>query len=207
MPDWDDNYPLEAYNDLQQYIAGVETQQADALGAWLIDRYHPASVVDVGCGPGIYLLPFKRAGVTVWGIDGAPAAGAALDSSEFARCDFRDILGAGQLFNSIEPYQQRLVLCIETAEHLPAYCAEPLIDWLCHLAAVVCFSAAAPGQGGTGHINCQPREYWRGLFAQRRYRMSTGEESLLRYLDTQPGIFDWLRNNLMLLEREQERIQ
>jgi hypothetical protein len=34
---------------------------------------------------------------------------------------------------------------------------------------MVLFSAAPPGQGGEGHINERPYEFWRGLFAARGY--------------------------------------
>jgi hypothetical protein len=44
-----------------------------------------------------------------------------------------------------------LAVCLEVAEHLPPERAESFIRELCDLAPVVLFSAAIPGQGGTGH--------------------------------------------------------
>ncbi len=200
MTDWTDDYPLAAYDGLQSYIVDVETEQARALGAWLKAAFHPQSVIDVGCGPGLYLLPFKPEARAL-GLDGAPAAGGQLAPDEFVREDFRDLLADYRPAYGQEPPHD-LGLCIEVGEHLPAWCAAPLAAYLCHLARVIVFSAAAPGQGGLGHLNEQPREYWRGLFAAHGYRATEREDVLLLYLNGAPGILPWLRANTMLLEKE-----
>jgi hypothetical protein len=38
------------------------------------------------------------------------------------------------------------------------------VVFLSNLAPVVVFSAAQPGQGGLGHVNEQPTDYWIDLF-------------------------------------------
>ena len=63
-----------------------------------------------------------------------------------------------------------LVTCLEVAEHLPLEAAETFIDSLCRHADVVVFSAAIPGQGGTGHINERWPSFWAALFARHGYR-------------------------------------
>jgi hypothetical protein len=55
-------------------------------------------------------------------------------------------------------------MSLECAEHLPAHRAAPLVEWLTKSAPIVVFSAAIPGQGGKGHINEQPPDYWNDLF-------------------------------------------
>ena len=62
-----------------------------------------------------------------------------------------------------------LALCIEVAEHLRAERGDELIEYLCARADSVLFSAAVPGQGGTGHINEQPQSYWHARFAEHDY--------------------------------------
>ena len=62
-----------------------------------------------------------------------------------------------------EPLKYDMVLCLEVAEHLPASASDTLCDTLRRLTAgdgVLLFSAAVPDQGGSGHINEQPQEYW-----------------------------------------------
>jgi hypothetical protein len=63
------------------------------------------------------------------------------------------------------------VQSLEVAEHVPATAAQTFVDCLVAHAPVVLFSAAVPGQGGDNHVNEQPYEYWRSLFADRGYRM------------------------------------
>jgi hypothetical protein len=58
-----------------------------------------------------------------------------------------------------------LTYSFEVAEHLPAPLGDALIEFLTHVAPTVVFTAAQPGQGGTAHINEQPREYWHDRFA------------------------------------------
>jgi hypothetical protein len=55
-----------------------------------------------------------------------------------------------------------LVMCLEVAEHLPKHEAHnALLATLAKsTASILIFSAAQPGQEGTGHINPQPVGYW-----------------------------------------------
>jgi hypothetical protein len=63
-----------------------------------------------------------------------------------------------------------LAYCFEVAEHLPPPLGERLVKYLCSLAPIVVFTAASPGQGGTGHVNEQPAEYWVSRFASDGYK-------------------------------------
>lgn len=63
-----------------------------------------------------------------------------------------------------------LVTCLEVAEHLPSDASETLVDSLCRHADVIVFSAAVPGQGGTGHINERRASFWAALFGTHGYR-------------------------------------
>ncbi|MBV8315338.1 MAG: hypothetical protein JOZ53_10405 [Planctomycetaceae bacterium] len=60
-----------------------------------------------------------------------------------------------------------LTYCFEVAEHLPELLGLRLVDFLCTLAPIVIFSAATPGQGGTGHIHEREPDYWIGQFTER----------------------------------------
>ncbi len=64
-----------------------------------------------------------------------------------------------------------LATCLEVAEHLPAANSRHLVRQLTSAAPLVLFSAAPPGQGGEGHINCQPLSYWRKIFEEFGFRM------------------------------------
>jgi hypothetical protein len=48
------------------------------------------------------------------------------------------------------------------------------------LAETIVFTAAPPGQGGTGHLNEQPAEYWISRFARRGMRRDHELEARVR---------------------------
>lgn len=184
---------LSEYNWLMAEVEKHETEQSQALGKLLLDKLRPASVVDVGCGPGIYLLPFKDAGHRVYGVDGAPAAGRHLGEGEFELVDLRETWVHNQTYD--------LALCIETAEHLKPEYAGQLVGLLCSLAPTVYFSAARPGQGGEGHYCERPKEFWLALFAAYGFGIHPLSAEIQAVIEVDPvyAHCHWLRWNGMLL--------
>jgi hypothetical protein len=69
----------------------------------------------------------------------------------------------------IESWRFDVAVSMEVAEHLPATTADRYVDLLTEVAPTVVFSAATPGQGGTGHVNEQPHEYWIDRFVSRAF--------------------------------------
>ena len=123
------------------------------------------SVLDVGCGRGDFLRAFGEAGVTdMLGLDGdyVPRDQLVIDPARFRPTDIARPFDLGRQYD--------LVLSLEVAEHLPASAAEGFVASLVRHASLVLFSAAIPGQGGTGHINEQWQTYWAELFARHGYR-------------------------------------
>ena len=123
------------------------------------------------------------------GIDGAHVARDSLciEASEFAEHDLAQAFVLGRRFD--------LVLCLEVAEHLPDSSAALLVESLCRHGDVILFSAAPPGQGGAAHINEQPYEYWRTLFAARGYRMY---DTVRRAIADLHEVSYWYRYNAFL---------
>jgi len=60
---------------------------------------------------------------------------------------------------------------------------------------VVLFSAAVPGQGGEHHVNEQPPEYWRSLFAERGYDCFDFLRARLR---DRSDVRPWYRYNTLI---------
>ena len=124
----------------------------------------PSSVVDVGCGPGIFLAEWIRRGVVdVLGMDGEPVL--AVYRPPAASFRVTDLSTPVRLNRRFE-----VAFCLEVAEHLAPNNAETLVATLTDLAPVVVFSAAPPGQGGAGHINERWPSHWQRLFTARGYR-------------------------------------
>lgn len=64
-----------------------------------------------------------------------------------------------------------LAFCFEVAEHVPPDLGDALVAFLAATAKEILFTAAPPGQGGTGHINEQPMAYWETRFALHGKRL------------------------------------
>ncbi|MGD9703392.1 MAG: class I SAM-dependent methyltransferase [Acidimicrobiia bacterium] len=125
----------------------------------------PTTIVDVGCGGGSWLSVAADLGVAdLTGVDSAQSrrATSRFDAFNFIEADLARTLEL--------PRSYDLAMSIEVAEHLPPERAEGFVADLTRLAPVVLFSAAYPGQGGTGHINEQWPSYWVERFAAIGYR-------------------------------------
>jgi SAM-dependent methyltransferase len=149
----------------------------------------PRSVVDVGCGKGTFLSECERLGVSdVLGLDGEPVR-AAFEPADslFRAVDLTSPLSIGRTFD--------IAICLEVAEHLPGTTAPVLIDTLVNLAPIIVFSAAHPGQGGSGHLNEQWPVYWHEKFQERDY---VALDLLRGPLCVHPDVEDFYRTNLFL---------
>ena len=191
MAHYEPKEPFDGYDDLldseyvemMDFIVRVESIQAKGLGEWVIDNLplpkeresKKKRIIDVGCGPGLYLLPYKEKGWEVFGIDACSQAGKLIDPKEFQRTDLRFP------FKPDKPFD--IAICFEVAEHLEAHWADRLIDTLSDCAPIIIFSAAVPGQGGTFHYNEQPHEYWIKKFYERHgYMVHPITENMRQFL-------------------------
>lgn len=90
-----------------------------------------------------------------------------------------------------------ICLCLEVAEHISEHRADALIEFLCTAADKVLFSAAIPGQGGTGHVNEQWQTYWELKFMANGFRASVNQPDIRN----NPKIELWYRQNIVLYEK------
>lgn len=188
------------YNWLMHHIILRESAQAIGLGSLLMKHLpvHNKSIVDFGCGPGVYLLPFIAKGWYAVGLDGASGAGELLDLASFGLVDLR------QAWLFPNPPYFGLSLCIEVAEHLKPEHADTLVQTICeNTQQYVFFSAAREGQGGEGHFNCQNRDYWLEKFEQHGFKVSMYHDTIMAEIE-ENDLYDeckWLRWNGMVLSR------
>jgi SAM-dependent methyltransferase len=151
-------------NNFFAVVDQTATASARGLIARFVEELPVASVLDVGCGRGVWLAQWLKYGVTdVLGVDGPYVDVKTLHvpGSCFLSRDVSQPFSLGRNFD--------LVQSLEVAEHLPEASAETFVDNLTRHGSLVLFSAAIPGQGGEHHINEQPLEYWRTKFAARGY--------------------------------------
>ena len=151
------------------------------------------SVVDFGCGTGTWLWVAKALGAEkILGIDGDYVPKSLLLIPEFS-------FKAADLEKPLE-FRERydLAMSLEVAEHLHESAADTFVDSLCASADVILFSAAHLNQGGDGHINEQPREYWIDKFARRDFEL----EEIKQKFNHDDKIEIWYRDNIMLFRRK-----
>ena len=160
--------------DFYDYIDAGSRKSAEVVSGLILGEMKVESLLDVGSGHGAWAAVWMKAGVAdVVAVDGDYVARdqLAIPSERFFAHDLSTSLDLERRFD--------LVQSLEVAEHLPAERAAGFVDNLARHGDVILFSAAVPHQGGEHHVNEQPPEYWRRLFAERGYE-----------------VFDWLRPRL-----------
>lgn len=168
----------------------------------LTARLGPERVVDFGCGDGSLLAQFAEAGVEGTGYEFSDAG--------LRRCrdrgitayqlDFRDhTLPSPMAYGA-------LVICLEVAEHLPPRDADFLCEVLraCGGSKWLVFSAAIPGQGGEGHLNEQPPEYWRAKLHGHGWRYDAPLTQQQQAIWRDGGVMFYYWQNLQIFVRNQQ---
>ena len=161
---------------------------ADAL----YEELEPANAVDVGCGTGIIIARLAERGVDVRGIEGSGAAIAASPIGD--RIEHRDLTRGVPQIGSFD-----VCLCVEVAEHLPPATGPALVAGLTRLSDLVVFTAATPGQGGMGHLNERPHDYWAARFAEQGFEPSPLRKRLAATIAAVPDA-PWVKKNLQVFE-------
>jgi hypothetical protein len=157
-------------------------------------RERPRSLVDVGCGTGVWLRAAMENGIEdLCGVDGVVASPEHLVIREslITKRDLTDPLDVGRRFD--------VAICLEVAEHLDARHAPTLVDSLVNLADTVVFSAACPGQRGQHHVNCQWPGYWQALFNRHGFWCDDTIRWRIWLID---AIEPWYRQNIFIARRD-----
>jgi len=164
--------------------------------------FKPTSIIDWGCGCGYILEKLKMNGVQdVYGIEGSK------DALEFVPDSIKENVIIGDvLLHDAKVYD--MAISIEVAEHLEEKNSARFVNSICNSASkYIWWSAAQIGQGGTGHINCQPLSYWQEIFEEislfepdweMNYKI---KQELLKNSQIAMG-FSWLHSNLIVFRRK-----
>lgn len=188
-------FDLSLYNDefFEWHVKHVHESSVRCM-EWYCSQYEPKCVLDIGCGIGSYLLGAYNKDVIVRGIEISPSAKKYTDKALVGRISYCDALSVVEY-----SFQFDCVICFEVAEHIEPENSELLITRIvANSDKRILFSAAPPGQDGTGHINCQPKEYWIDLFAKygRTPLESTTEHIAANWKKL--GAPDYIVNNLIV---------
>jgi SAM-dependent methyltransferase len=154
------------------------------------------SYLDVGGGSGGFAAQFKRTGRHVTAIEynalgrwftrrlGVPSYGFDLTLSE----------------PTPVPGTFDVVYSFEVAEHLPPDLGQRLVEFMAQRANVaIVFTAAAPGQGGMGHINEQAAGYWADGFRAAGFKVDETLTAQARAGFQHEAVADWFYKNALVL--------
>ncbi len=183
----------ESFFDL---IVNAELSSSKDFAKIIIKNLNPQSIIDIGCGCGIYLRAFKDLGIVdVIGYDGSKnALKKSLLNNGIKLHDVRKPLKLKRRYD--------LCLCIEVAEHIQKKYSGLLIDNLTNLSDIILFTAATPGQGGINHINEQHPNFWINLFKEKGFEYCEQLSKKIRNEMSSKQVISWICKNLMIFKNE-----
>jgi SAM-dependent methyltransferase len=178
--------------------APIAFRSASKILNLLFDMHRPASILDVGCGLGIWLSVAQSLGVEhIQGVEGPW-----LDPKNLridpARLMSRDLENPFDLNRRYD-----LVISLEVAEHLRPDRAAGFVENLIRHGDTILFSAAIPYQGGHNHLNEQWPAYWAELFQSQGYRCL---DVIRPIIWEDKEIFWHLRQNILLFVSERSSL-
>lgn len=188
-------YTVEYY----QAINKEESHQAYALADSIEALYHPKSIVDLGCGTGLYIRPFLTKDVDFLGVDISESA-----FNDKVRCVGADRLKIVDIANQgfSLPKKYDVALCLEVLEHIGNEKTNVLIDNITKASDILIVSAAQPGQAGLNHVTLEPPEYWNKLFAEKGFKRDYHDEYQLILPVSKVHHTIWIIRNLMVFKRK-----
>jgi glycosyltransferase involved in cell wall biosynthesis/SAM-dependent methyltransferase len=181
------NYPTRCdFDGIDQH----EEQFAKNLAKWIGNNFKGKKVRDIGCGPGTYVRSLKEYIKDIKGYD--------IDE----RIKNKPDLEIKNIFELNDPAD--LVLCLEVAEHIETKFNNEIVESISRNikpGGTLIWTAAFPGQGGDGHINCQTRDFWLKKFTEKRldYNPEVTEE-LKDYIIKGPYM-GWFIMNLIVFNK------
>ena len=187
------------YNDTFFNIADQERillNSAIIFAETISKFYYPKSIVDIGCGIGLYLRELNKLGIEIFGVDGSPAAlrNLVIDKSKFL------IQDATESFSLPQKYD--CAICFEVAEHIPTIKSSILVDNITKTSDLVFFAAASKGQGGHDHINEQDAEFWITMFNERGYCFLEEDTKKIKKILSDHSVIFWLADNILIFKKD-----
>ena len=188
-------------NSLMQYkksfYRSLESQglnSAREILPFIVNLLAPQSVVDVGCGTGEWLSVCMELGIEdIQGVDFYDGSFLKIPRSSYLQKDLNQPFTIPRTFD--------LAVSLEVGEHLSPESAKEFVCSLTRLAPAVLFSAAIPGQGGTGHINLQWPDYWAELFEAFGF---TAADCIRPQFWQNPKVACYYAQNIVLYVKDRE---
>jgi hypothetical protein len=172
------------------------------FGIGLVEVLNINSLVDFGCGLGVFL-------------DGALSTGKIQNLVGYEYCydnakkylsqTIKPYIYYGNVMESINCGKFDCVLSFEVAEHILTEKSDIFVKNLTESSnKYIVLTAAPPGQGGTGHINEQPKDFWIDKIESVGFSMDSKTASLLMgYAKmNRIGLPKYIKRNFMVFQKK-----
>lgn len=161
-----------------------------AYHIWHLVKDENLFVYDMGAGPGFYSSFLSNRDMAVQAFDAIQLP--MLSLFPICKADLSKPLDwAGKA---------DVVICLEVGEHIEHEFEQTVIDNICSLAkSKIIMSWAIPGQGGFGHVNCQPNEYIIEQVTGRGWAYNEQESAHLR---GHCSGCSWFEKTLMVFDKK-----
>jgi len=183
-------YPIHPVRCNFEGIEQHELPFAKNLAAWIGKNFKNKKIRDFGCGPGIYVQAIKEYTDDVKGYD--------IDERIRGKLN----LEIKSIFDIDDPSD--LILCLEVAEHIETKFNSDIVKTVyknLKPGGMLIWSAAFPGQGGDGHINCQTRDFWIDQFTKQGLVYDTETTDCLKEYIIQGPYMGWFVTNLVVFAK------
>lgn len=145
------------YNPLTFAYWHSKAVESASIVADALERELPQAqtYADLGAGTGAFAAELHRRGKVVIAYERSRLGRLVARSQRVPALDFNLERLSAVDFAAVD-----VVMCFEVAEHLCPQLGDTLVRLCAAKGSIVVFTAAAPGQGGAGHLNEQPKSYW-----------------------------------------------
>jgi hypothetical protein len=193
-------YTGEYFDDREQF-----RDDYAVVARALVETLSFGKHLDLGAGNGLLVEAMTAQSALSRGIEQAKEAWShcSLDTADLIHFGYGlDSWGSSELWK----LDFDLVSCVEVLEHIPAEQADAAVAAICSRSSRwVYFSAAQPGQGGPGHVNEQPLEYWRQKFVENgfEFQFTATNDFRLKLSHPETGVKRayWLPTNALIFKR------
>ena len=147
-------------------IGGHSLTYSQKLFDYLIQEFHPKTILDLGCGEGLSSKYFLTKGIEVIAIDGLTENIEKIpDHPLITKIVFDLTKGYIQLNNPVD-----MIWCCELVEHVEKKYVQNILN-IFKQCKILAMTHALPNQKGVHHVNCQPPLYWINHLLENKFSL------------------------------------
>ena len=180
-----------------RYVDRTARESAKEMMIPIIRKLAPCSIVDFGCGEGMWLHVASSFDnhIEILGLDGDYVDRSKLKINEnaFVPTNISKEVHLDRKYD--------LAISLEVGEHIDKDFADVYLDNLTNASDHILFSAAIPGQGGKGHVNEQWQSWWIKKFKERGFEP---DFSVRNYFWNNNKIMFWYRQNVVFYSKTKD---